>query len=323
MRNDFKIFALVIAALVIICILIGIYATYWPSISSHVGDNNAGISTKITWENQTDPYYGWPIYADNGTVKGHIPIQAYYPTLVMAIMDDKVIPFYYNGSLSKTHLIDPGENAGIWMPNDSEFEITGISEGVHDLVIIAFVDPYNFNQSWWLRNGPIVTSEQNYVIISASGNDRMQELKYQSFSYAIVTSTTSSSNTSFICETASSNPIGQLVKLRKGTVLNYTVNIGHIYVNDNTTDLPFKVVQLLDYEQVPVQYNSTDYVYTGRTTNSEPVAVPLSIKAPDISGYHKLIIIISINPHQALDPGHGGAQWETQMGTDDVDIKVF
>ncbi len=282
-----------------------------------------GISTKITWENQTVPY-GWPLFAQNGTVKGNIPIQAHYPTLVMVMIDEKFVPFYYNGSLNKTHLIDPGDNPGMWMPNDTAFEITGISEGVHDLAILAFVDPYNFNHSIWQSNGPIVTSVQNYVIISASSNERMEELKNQSFSYAIVNSITSSSDTSSICETASSEPLGLPVKLRKGAVLNYSVNIGHIYVNDNTTDLPFRVVQLLDYEQVPVQYNTTDYVYIGHTTNSEQVAVPLSIKAPDISGYHKLIIIISINPHQALDHGRGDAQWEIQsIESTHTDIKVF
>ncbi len=326
MRNEIKIFALVIAALVVICILIGIYAIYWPTVlvltSGHTDNRNASIGTNITWENQTPPY-GWPIFAQNGTIKGNIPIQAYYPTLVMVMMDEKVIPFYYNGSLNKTHLIDPGENPGMSMPNDSAFEITGIPEGAHDIAILAFVDPYNFNQSIWLRSGPIVISAQNFVIISASSNDRMQELINQSFSYSIVTSTSSSMNNSFICETASSKPLGLPLNLRKGDVLHYYINIGHIYINDNTTDLPFKVVQLLDYEQIPIQYNSTDYVYMGHTTNSEQIAVPMSIKAPKTSGYHKLIIIISISPHQALDPGHGDAQWDIESaGMNPIDMKV-
>ncbi len=71
MRKDLKIFALVIVALAIICILIGIYAIYSPFTLSHVDDRNRGISSSITWENQTDQNYSGPIYAENGTVKGH------------------------------------------------------------------------------------------------------------------------------------------------------------------------------------------------------------------------------------------------------------
>ena len=69
---------------------------------------------------------------------------------------------------------------------------------------------------------------------------------------------------------------------------------------------------ILRFYFVSVQYNSTDYVYTGLITNDVPVTVPMSIKAPNTPEPHKLIVILSINTHQALDPAHGDAQWETQ-----------
>ncbi len=312
MRKDLKIFALVIAALVIICILIGIYAIYLPFTLSYVDDRNMGISSSITWENQTDQNYGGPVYAENGTVKGHITIQAYYPTLVMAMVDEKVVPFFYNGSLNETHLVDPEENTGMYVPNDSAFEITGIPVGVHDVAILTFLDPYDFNRSGWQSDGPIGGGVQNYVIVMGNGNSSALELMNQSISKAIVRSTTSNSNTSFISKSAAANKLWAVENTGKDNVLNYYVNIGHYYINGNSTDLPFKLVQLLDYKQVPAQYNSTDYAYTGHTTNSEPITVPMSVKTPDTAGPHKLIVLLSINPYQAIDPYGGNTGWEIQ-----------
>ncbi|HEY3422148.1 MAG TPA: hypothetical protein VGK13_03240, partial [Methanocellaceae archaeon] len=267
---------------------------------------------------------GAPILAQNGTVKGNISIQVYYPTLVMVMVDEKVVQFFYNGSLNETHLIDSGNSPEMWVPNDSAFEITGIPEGVHDVAILTFVDPYDFNKSTWLKNGPIGGGVQNYVLVMGNGNSSAMELMNQSISKAIVKSISSNSNSSFISKPVASNQLWVVENTAKDKVLNYNVNLGHYYINGNSTDLPFKLVQLLDYKQVPVQYNSTDYAYTSHTTNSEPITVPLSIKTPVSAGPHKLIVLLSINPRQAIDPAGGNAGWEIQgMGWEHVDINVI
>ncbi len=212
----------------------------------------------------------------------------------------------------------------MYVPNDSEFEITGIPEGVHDVAILTFLDPYDFNRSVWQSDGPIGGGVQNYVIIMGNGNSSALELMNQSISKAIVRSTTSNSNTSFISKSAAANQLWAVENTGKSSVLNYYVNIGHYYINGNSTDLPFKLVQLMDYKQVPVQYNSTDYTYTGHTTGSEPITVPMSVKTPDTAGPHKLIVLLSINAHQAIDPTWGNAGWEIQgLGWEHVDINVI
>lgn len=327
MREDFKFYVSIFIAIVIICLLLILYAILAPRLSSqwNPADNiKQGISTNITWEDQAITPYGEPIQARNGTIKGHMPIQAYCTTLVMVLMDEKVVPIYYNGTMNKTHLIEMGDNVGIWMPNNSSFTITGISEGAHSITFLTFIDPYNFNNNIWQNGGPIGGSSQSFSIIMANDTQTVQEIKDRSFSTAQVNSITGQSNYSFISRSSSSNQVWSREKIRKGTVIEYYVNIGHYYVNGNTTNLPFKLIQLLDYEQVPVRYDSADLVYTGQTTNSESVTVPMSIKAPDTRGPHKLIILLSINPRQALDPVHGDARWEMQsMGINHVDINVL
>jgi hypothetical protein len=324
MRRELKIFALVIAALVIICILIGIYAIYSPFLSSHVDYRNRGISSSITWGNQTEQDYSEPIYAENGTVNGHFSIQVHYPTLVMAMVDEKVVPFFYNGSLNETHLVYPGDDPEMYVPNDPAFEITGIPAGVHDVTILTFLDPYDFNKSSWQGDGPIGGSARNFIVIMADSNNSVQTLMNQSISKAVVRSTTSNSNFSFISKSPLANRLWLTENIDKNGVLNYYVNIGHYYVNGNSTNLPFKIVQLMDYKQVPVQYDSADYVYTGHTTNSETATVPMSIKAPNTTGPHKLIVLLAINTHQALDPDHGDTGWEIEgIGWEHVDINVL
>jgi hypothetical protein len=327
MEKETKLVVYAILAIIAICIVLIILSTFvkiLPLIGGHSSDIKAGISTHLTGENGAVLPYQGPVLAPNGTLSLDFSLQAYYLTLVMALVDGKVVPFYYNGSVNTTHMIDVGENASTYMPVDPEFKIMGLSEGVHDVTILTFVDPYNFNQTILNRGGPVAGGSQSFAVIVANDTQAMQELQEQTFARTVLSSEAGSSNVSFLSKSSLSNQVWWNDKVRKGTIVNYYVNIGQHYVNGNSSSIPFRLIQLLDYEQIPVRYDSADLMYTGSTNNSEPYTVPLSFKASNVTGQHKLIVLLVMNPYQALDPTHNDPRWRIpNPGYDHVDITVF
>lgn len=327
MEKETKWIAYAILAIIALCIILIIFSTFMNFLllmSGHPSDIKSEISTHLTGENGTILPYEGPVLAPNGTFIVDFSIQAYYPSLVMVLVDGKTVPFYYNGSVNKTHLINIGENASTYVPADPELTITGLSEGVHDVTFLTFVDPYNFNNSIWERGGPVSGGAQSFAVIVANDTKAMQELQEQTFAHVVPPSETGTANVSFLSKSPLSNRVWSSEKIREGTVINYYVNVGQIYLNGNRSSIPFRLIQLLDYEQVPVRYDSADLVYTGSTNNSEPATVPLSFKAPNVTGQHKLVVLLSINPYQALDLTHDDPRWEiANPGYDHVDINVF
>ncbi len=69
--------------------------------------------------------------------------------------------------------------------------------------------------------------------------------------------------------------------VKPGQVLDYYLQVGHGLVNGKKLNTSYAIVQLLDYSQVPVRYDASDYVYYGFIDVNESSSVHLSLKAPD------------------------------------------
>ncbi len=112
--------------------------------------------------------------------------------------------------------------------------------------------------------------------------------------------------------------------LKSGTIFNYYVNVGHGLINDEIRNTSLAIVQLLDYQQLPVVYGTREDVYYGYIDRSENCSVYMSLKVPETVGQHRLVNIVITDPYADLEiaPGVINTGITTDVTFEHLDIDV-
>ncbi|MDQ1252240.1 MAG: hypothetical protein QG646_1358 [Euryarchaeota archaeon] len=216
--------------------------------------------------------------------------------LLFALLDYKQIPFYINGSKNETHLVSLGPMEGHFYP----FKIDGLSPGSHDLLIGVFLNPYNhsLNSRYRYDTDFSMMGSKRLNVIVGNGSTSMPEFKkpktfYQSSNFleGLLVNKEPFSAKSWLVE-----------DVKKNETLEYYINIGNSSRKNQRT---FAIVQFLDYKQIPIMQNTSDYVYFGRINKSEEGAIPASLIVPDKNGVHELIVVWVSDPYENLEISPG------------------
>jgi hypothetical protein len=241
--------------------------------------------------------------AGDGNFSGILTIEPSADCLLMALVDYQVVPFSFNGSYDATHYLSGNYDATNYTGSctygtyTGVFSISSLSEGFHDVVFLGIVSPYNYSTSPF---GALVSGGAmrfNVVV----GNATKPVVSFENRSNA-VNAVYSSGGGYF--STLSGEPFGSAVSsqitLKPGSTYDYYVNVGHATVNGEKRNTSLAIVQLLDYEQVPVLYGTGNDVYYGYIDRDENCSVYMSFKAPETEGPHRLINIVVTDPYADL-----------------------
>jgi hypothetical protein len=240
----------------------------------------------------------WPTqHADDGNFSGLITVEPSADCLLMAMVDYRVVPFYFNGSYNTTHYLSGS-------PTDKYpgvFSVTNLSEGFHDVILLGLVSPYNYTSDAWGMSYrlPMAGTLRFNVIV---GNATKPSVFVENRSTAVNT-VYSSDNRMFsaLSKKPFDNRMPFKEALKPGAAFDYYVNVGHGLVDREIRNTGLAIVQLLDYRQLPVRYDAADYVYYGYIDRSENCSVHMSFKAPETVGLHRLVNIVVTDPYADLE----------------------
>lgn len=312
MDKNLKILAAAIAVIAIVCIvaIIALYA--WRLyVFSTLGSGGSLGSLLLSYSQENGSQLNQTQYAPDGSFSGRLYVEGTADTMLIALVDYNVTAFGYNGSTNKTHIIPIKayvNNTGYVTPYDPStpkeyFNVSGMPDGFHDVQFLGFVDPYNFSDTGWVSDGPFSANGVRFNVIV--NNSSKPELKYTDGP---------SSNDTFYSGTyefpssppsLSKEPLSikgwQKEKVKAGDTIDYYVNLAHPTFDDKHTNYSFAILQLLDYDQIPIRIGSADNVYYGHIDNGTFASVHMSLKAPAGAGNHKLIVIVSGDPYSDLE----------------------
>lgn len=211
--------------------------------------------------------------------------------LVMTLLDYRVIDFNYNNSVSKIHFVNmPPMKTFV-----SQYNITDIPSGYHDIVILTFLNPYNLsrNDSYRLLSPYLINNIRFNVI---RDNDNKPFIEYKNMTKTNV----SISDGVFVIKEANASVLWLYENVSDNETLQYQINVE----NTKYENMSYALIQLLDYEQIPLKYSTSEYVYYGLINKSETCSIPASLKVTG-HGAHELVVILVTYPYEdyELVPG--------------------
>ena len=206
--------------------------------------------------------------------------------LIMALLDYHIVPFNYNGNFSKAHLININSHKGLI----NGFNFSDISPGYHDLMFLVFKNPddYYVNITYlnpatnntttfttWNRDVPVNSLRFNIICM----NEEKPSLEYGHIP------NNHSSSFDYSSMFVTREPLSSYPWTFQNTLGNeiepYYINI----VNSMRDDVSYVIIQLLDYNQVPLDYNGQDDVYYGKIELNESCSIPATILHQRIGAY--------------------------------------
>lgn len=263
------------------------------SINENNGSEYMGFGFYQKINNTITPF-NYTLYVNDGSFDGYMVIDNHFnhenQYLVLALLDYKVIPFFYNGTVSTTHIV----NVSPMDMNHGYFNITNIPNGFHDILFLAFLDPYNHSLDDGYRLDTDCSDMGRWRFNLVFKNDTKPFVQFKNV-YSDY-NTYDKLNGLLVTKEMFSNKIFLSKNVTPNEILHYFINIG----NKGNISENFAIIQLLDYNQIPINYNESDYVYYGSIGSGERSSIPVNIKIPDSNGVHELIIILTINPYENI-----------------------
>jgi hypothetical protein len=316
----------VIAGVIILLIVMMIAAVF---IVNKLGENiprGASYSIGFHYANTDGSVpIRYTQYADDGNFSFLLTVEPSADCMLMALVDYRVVPFYFDGRYNSTHYLagSPMENnSGVMSGNYSGLvSVTNLSEGFHDVLILGMLSPYNYTSSP-LRSLTGGGSMRFNVIV---GNATKPSVSFENRSTAFNAAYSSENH---VFSPLSKSPLDNrgLFKetVKPGTIFNYYVNVGHGMVNNEIRNTSLAIVQLLDYRQLPVVYGTRDAAYYGYIDRSENCSVYMSFKVPETVGLHRLVNIVVTDPYADLELASGiiNTGITTSVTFEHVDINV-
>jgi hypothetical protein len=279
-----------IAALLIIVLIVAamfLANMFWAKAPK---TNGIGFSINRGWPEAV----GATQYAAGGNFSLPITVEPTDDCMLVALVDYQAVPFYFNGSYGKTHRLNgspTGEYSGI-------ISVTNLSRGFHDVVLAGFVAPDNFTYDAGLPVNLMAAGALRYNVIVDNGTKPAPAFENSSNPRnATYRLDYNFSGPNIFREPFDNRGLSR-EDVKPGQILDYYLQVGHGTINGRKLDTSYAIIQLLDYDQVPVRYNSSDYVYYGFIAVNESSSVHLSMKAPDTAGPHRLVVLLATDPYE-------------------------
>ncbi|HEY3272366.1 MAG TPA: hypothetical protein VGJ92_01315 [Methanocella sp.] len=256
-------------------------------------------------------------YARNGSFSGTLHYSASYDPpkkdsfLIMALVDYNLTSLYYNGSRETSHLIEYLSPVSL----NVSFNLTGLPEGFHDLLFFTVQNPYNEPLHAAGLVFPQYAEGSGMLFNVIEGNDTRPDLQYGKGSldkYVSYRNVTGNNHLGYgpwltdkpltdMMSPDGGRPSGEAIqemKVAPGEDLDYYINVKNGIGSANERYGRFTLLQLLDYEQVPIRPDVSEYVYNGALSPGRFFAIHAGIKAPWTPGTHVLSLVMMTNPYE-------------------------
>lgn len=282
----------------------------WIDFSSPQYANNgnfSGIANFCTFENNTD-FYQW---------------------LIMAFVDYNLTPIYYDGNLEKSLMIalqSPGQhNVSFNMADlqnetpdfvffnvvNESFKLTDLQNGTHDIVFLNVLDPHGNHTGdpalWEMAD----ISQIRFSLVA--GNASASTIQYNTGPLEQFVTIKNNSNINlmddgpqltekpFVVDESMAGCMTPTDAIRyinatPGEDIDYYIDVRNGVGFGNEDNSRFAMIQLLDYDQVPLRHDMPDDVYFGALNPGQTLALHADIIAPMTPGEHILSIIDMPNP---------------------------
>lgn len=321
-------FSLLVYALIIVVFLalaiLGTLIIFYLTDDSPVAGDYYGSGSKASeffidgrsHENQSGLQY-----ARNGSFSGtwHYSASSDPPgndsCLILALVDYNLAPLYYNGSLASNHIVQ------FHMPVsfNVSFNLTGLQEGFHDVMFLTAPNPYARPLSFPGLDIPGWVDGNSMLFNVIEGNDTRPDVQYgmgpldKYVSYRNVSGKNPQGYGPWVTYkpfldymTANGGkPSGNDIRnidVAPGEDIDYYINLKSGIGSGTTKYDRFVLVQLLDYDQVPLRRDLPQNVYYGSLDEGKLFAIHAGIKAPETPGTHILSIAMVVNPYEDDDP---------------------
>jgi hypothetical protein len=266
-------------------------------------------------------------YAHNGSFSGtwHYSASNDWPgndsCLILALVDYNLTPLYYNGSLAGSHTT----RFSLPVSFNVSFNLTGLQEGFHDVLFLTAPNPYAIPLSFPGVDIPGWVDGNSMLFNVIEGNDTRPDVQYgrgpldKYVSYRNVSGNNPRGYGPWLTEkpfidymTADGgNPSGNDIRhmdVSPGEDIDYYINIKSGVGSGSAQCDQFALVQLLDYEQIPIRRDTPENVYYGAMGEGRFFAIHAGIKAPETPGTHVLSLAMTTNPYREDDAG--SARWD-------------
>jgi hypothetical protein len=281
-----------IAAILIIVLIIAAVFLVTVLLKNFTQSKNNSIGFLINQSGRGSA--GTTQYAVDGNFSLPLTIEPSDDCMLVALVDYQAVPFYFNGSYGKTHYLN-GSPANQY---NGTFRVTNLSQGYHDVILAGFVVPCNFTYDASRQINRMTTGALMYNVIVDNGTKPMPVFENSSTAGNATYRLDYDFGGPNIFREPFDNRGWSREDVKPGQVLDYYLQVGHGLINGKKLNTSYAIVQLLDYNQIPVRFNAYDYVYYGYITVNESSSVHLSLKAPDTAGPHRLVVLLATDPFE-------------------------
>lgn len=272
------------------------------------------------YDDQMQPAGSYLQDARNGSFSGTLHLETFGETsyddswLIMTLVDYRLMPVYYNGSLEKSHVINFRSPAAF----NISFNVTGLEDGSHDLMFINVRDPDCKRLEGQGNDRTTVTAENGMRYKVTEGNETGPIPQFNAGPLEKYVAYLNNSKDNFlsygpwlsekpfldmyspITMVPSGNAI-YYIEAAPGEDIGYYINIRNGFGSANEAYSRFAIMQLLDYEQMPLNQNTSEDVYFGALDPGRTLAIQAGIKAPETPGTHVLSIVTATWPYEEAD----------------------
>jgi hypothetical protein len=236
---------------------------------------------------------------ENESFKGYLEVEnAMYTSnqyLLFILVDYLMVPFYVEGQKGLTHLV----NLNPMEDSFYSFKLNHLPAGTHDIVVGAFLNPYkhSLDTDFRLDTDFAMMGRIRLNVIVGSGSYPFPELRSPD-----IFCNKSDTLEGLMLTKEPCSPKGWFTEnVTRGQKLHYYINIGNFEENQRA----FGVIQFLDYKQIPLEYNSSEYVYYGLLKEGNKTSIPASVIVPDNPGVHELLVVWFTEPFENVEVSLG------------------
>lgn len=286
----------------VLCALAVTYvaALFILGAGSLILQGNTERSGSLSWGTTNDTGEAFqPVCQENdGNLSGAFTFRSSDDLLLLALVDYNVTPFYYNGSYGRSHFISaaPGATGGFY--STGQFCVPGLQGGLHDVYIAVVMNPYE--SSGEAGGSRKIIGESREVIVG-NGTWPAPVFRNRSSSRYATYLKDETGTSGLLTEAPLSGPLPAVINSQPVGLEEYYVNVPQRPVNNTILNTSFAIVQLLDYEQIPVRQDAPDLVYYGWMNDSDSCSVRLSLKAPDSPGPHQITVLLLSDPYDSME----------------------
>jgi len=241
-----------------------------------------------------DPEYGMPssVYLNHSApLECHLFFSNQRPDpgkfLVFVLMDFQQVPFRFeeqDADIVFDASVDPYEEKffSICIPN--------LTAGRHDVAIVLAMEPYNHSMDPSFRLSTDLSSVRGMRLNLIVDNDTRQKIPCddcmnQPFercdpNYPL-------NDGLLLTKDAWSNKLWYAKNATPGETLSYWINCaaGEEYPSK------FAIITLMDYRQIPINIDTSDYAIFGELAAGEKISIPAAVPVPKEKGVHEFVAV--------------------------------